>query len=774
MSTKAHVGSKKLSVEGQALLEWFKAIAQPSAVLDIEDLIDGQLVWNILQRIRPDEFTSPLPNKGARNTNNWVSNWQNLKHICKYLTNYITKEVGRLPPSLDGLDLQALAKNDDIQAVTQVRNSVHKGGEVTDCALQLLKMVLFVAVNADENAPYISPMYALGNDQQKLVQQTILEVRSWKTLDDRSSNGLEMQGIADLDEKDGETRSDSIGDKDLYFEEQLARLSRENENLARAKNDLLISLREQTERNARLTQNNSSLQDKLSSLQGKLDETSGTSIRGSVLKDLEAKVKDQEDHIAFQETQLTDLQKQNDDFRRDVTRLREMETRFQPLQDSVDELRTERDILTRKANAIDKYKARLQTLADLEKENESLRSAIDELREVNKDGNQARESAKAFQRQIDEMSRMIPTIEQELFESRMMKQQLDANAQDLRKQLESANSRYEQDQNTIRDLLEQVQAGAPQPGVSDSLDNELDDDTKPLTKTKKESVVNMLNDASELSTSNRYSDYQEAHETVQAALNEEKIRNKALEGMYAAAKLRIKKLETTIEEGYASKSNTGSFIGLLPETPSPTTDTDMVLRTNTQEAIELQQERNAIGQGNTDSGMSLVQVFDKCIDMDKVALIDKDELQRMRNYEASALEADDLRMQNQELRNHVTYLQDGSRDMTAGSGFENTVNVQKKVSDCVVAPPEASQPACGNIPSCLSGSPYPSPKVSNRSIPPGIAYISGQAKEGQDRRGLSPGETIFPYTSRSASKVPPTPSPKEKSWTLSSLNPFHR
>ena len=764
MSTKANFRSKKLSIEGQALLEWFKAIAQPSSVLDIEDLIDGQLVWNILQQIRHDEFTGPLPNKGARNTNNWVSNWQNLKHVCKYLTNYITKEVGRLPPSLDGLDLQALAKTDDIEAATQVRGPVRNEDVVAKCASQLLKMILFAAVNADENAPYISPMYALGNDQQKLVQQTILEVRSWKTVDDETSNRLEMQGIADLDEKDGEVRSDSIGDKDLYFEEQLARLSRENDNLARVKNDLLVSLREQTERNARLTQNNSSLQDKLSSLQGKLDETSGTSVHGSVLKDLEAKVKDQEDHIAFQETQLTDLQQQNDDFQRDVTRLREMETKFQPLQDSVDELTTERNILTRKANAIDKYKAKLQTLADLEKENESLRSAIDELREVSKDGSQAKETAKAFQRQIDEMSRMIPAIEQELFESRMMKQQLDANAQDLRKQLESANSRYEQDQNTIRDLLEQVQAGSPQPRGSDSLDNELDDDSKPRPKTKEELVVNILNNALGLSMSNRNSDYQKAQERDKTALNETTIRCQTLEGMLAAAKVRIKKLETTIEEGYASKGNTSSFIGSDPEVPVPATLTDMMSRSQAQEAAEIQRERNAIGQSDTDSGLSMVRMLDEYAEVNKVTLIDHDELSRMRNYEASALEADDLRVQSKELQNQVTRLQDQIRHMTAGSGSENTVNVQKKVSDCLPSPPRASCPSHAKTPSYLSASLWPSHKVSKPSVPAGVSYISARASECQDQPGSNPGQTAFSYVPRSASKVPATSPQKEASW----------
>lgn len=649
MASKKRTG---IGMEGHALLAWFSSIASPDQKLVVKDLTDGLAIWSMLQQIRPEVFTGNLPDKGDRTTRSWLANWQNLKHIYKSLASYIVSEAGRLPKSLDGLDLQAVAKDEATADAIQVRLDFRKDDTNFNCTLQLLKMVLFAAVNADHNAPYITPMALLPPDQQSLVQEAILEVSSWNCSSHPNSEQFKIQDIAEPIDTNDEVEPPFSGDKDLYWEEQLSIMAREKESLAADKKDLLVSLQEQSERNIRLTSNNSSLQDKLSSLQDKLEHTSGTSVGGPALKLMENRLKERDDHIAYQEAQIIDLQNTADELERDASKYRELQGKFQPLQDAHDELKAERDSLLRKANTMDKYKAKLQTLTDLEKENESLRSGMDELREVNKDGTLAIEQARAFEMQLEEMSRMIPAIEQELFESKRMKQQLDDSARQMRRQLDDANARYEEDQGTIRDLMDQMQPGSSQAQENESLENELDQD-KNNRKDEKSLVAEHILEFSRLNMLNSHVEHAKIAKDLREALAEREVRYKALESMLAAAKFRSAKLESIIEQGPVPGTDADRFKGSLFAIPAQTALADLELRNQERQRMkdaELQRERELLGTEDCDSGWLFCKSIAKHAYEDKAILMEKHELDRMRGFEAAAGESDTLRAQIKDLQ----------------------------------------------------------------------------------------------------------------------------
>lgn len=139
-----------------------------------------------------------------------------------------------------------------------------------------------------------------------------------------------------------------------------------------------------------------------------------------------------------------------------MEKLQVSNVRSQKLQDAVDELRTERDNLARKANTAEKYKQKLQAGSDLQKENLGLRDELAELRQDYERANQARTQLAGLQLAVDEYKRVLPKIEQERHELQMMKKQLEFDNAALAQRCDKAGERYKRDQATIASLNERL------------------------------------------------------------------------------------------------------------------------------------------------------------------------------------------------------------------------------------------------------------------------------------------------------------------------------
>ena len=152
--------------------------------------------------------------------------------------------------------------------------------------------------------------------------------------------------------------------------------------------------------------------------------------------------------------------------------------KFQALQDEVDEIRVERDSLARKANTIDKYKQKLKTAQNLEKENQTLRGELDETRQLLIDAQQASQQVTGLEKTIEEYKRILPKVEEDRHDAQMMKKQLEFDNAALAKRCEQAREAHAKDQETIADLLEKVRApeSLPSPTISarEGLQNEIE------------------------------------------------------------------------------------------------------------------------------------------------------------------------------------------------------------------------------------------------------------------------------------------------------------
>lgn len=150
---------------------------------------------------------------------------------------------------------------------------------------------------------------------------------------------------------------------------------------------------------------------------------------------------------------------------------------LQSLQDEIDELKVERDGLAKKANTVDKYKQKLQASQHLKNENELLRAEIEDIRQNSRHTADNQEQLDSLGQTVDEYKGILPRIEQECHELRMMKGQLEIDNAALVKRWKAANEQRARDQETIEELrieLRDAESGAdPSIGSAGGLDAEL-------------------------------------------------------------------------------------------------------------------------------------------------------------------------------------------------------------------------------------------------------------------------------------------------------------
>ena len=428
--------------------------------MTIDSLANGHKIWTILQELDPQYFVGKLPEAPSK-SNKWLSSWQNLKYIAKPLAQFITERNGHLPASMRHLDLKAVAmcdtdaKEDSIKAYLQAD---HNSARSADISLQLLKMVVFVTVNVNNNERYIKAMMELSPEQGKYLQDAIVEVREPSEAQEPAKRAqFEDVGAEDTVGHSATDRANTAAgpgsmDKDLYYEEQLGQMAAEASRLKDEKKNLQHDLRDLHDRIVRLQENNDVLQEKLTTTEDRLQQATASSNAQALVKELEARVKNQDDVIEGQETQLSTLTSKTESLEAEANRLRKDADKLQPLQDQFDEVKVERDSLARKANAMEKYKQKLQAAADSEKEINYLRNALDEARQLASHGEQHNVRLAELERAVGEYNRLLPNLENQLTDGESIRRRKDEQLDEMRRQLEAAQERSIKDQEIIAEL----------------------------------------------------------------------------------------------------------------------------------------------------------------------------------------------------------------------------------------------------------------------------------------------------------------------------------
>ncbi|KAL8829494.1 MAG: hypothetical protein Q9170_006141 [Blastenia crenularia] len=434
-----------------ALLEWINTFTLAEDVKSLSELSDGHILWDILRDVDPTYFTSNLP-EGRSNTTKWISRYENLKFIHITLISYITEACGQEPFARHaGEGLQAVAQDAPTAAPELV---------------ELCQLVLQATIYSPRKDEHIPKMTSLTPSSLQILKELIQGKQVTEYTNSQQENG-------------GLTPPTFTADPELEFEERFGEVMAENERLLQENKDLQGEKRGWLDRLVRLQDNNDALQQRLTEVEDALkqDGSDRSSKENDFIKDLESRLYQQESDFADQETRLAEQTRKNEALHKKIRNLEaSLDSSGRGARDAHDELdqvRKERDILTKKANTADKFKQQLQTSMGLKKENDSLRIEIDDVRKDAEASQQLRRENIGLTTAVNEYKQLLPRIEEDNAELVRIRRQLELDIEGLHKQ-------HKQDKATIAQLNRRVRSSSVS-SVGSHDNNDLEDEFSELS-----------------------------------------------------------------------------------------------------------------------------------------------------------------------------------------------------------------------------------------------------------------------------------------------------
>lgn len=357
-------------------------------------------------------------------------------------------DLEELVESPSFIAISADGKTEDILEVAML--FMNKWAAFTDLCEKLTSFFLVAAMSGPRRQDYISTIMTFDQGVQGEIKN-IIEQRIKETNEARESENTIYQpppSKATPDEFQLEYRYGVLLGQKRGAEQ-------ENERLLKQTADL-------TTRLTHLQENNDSLQDHLRDAEDRLNAPIRDDETNHRIRRLEDDIRERDEVIESQEGQLEQDRDKMARMARELSNLKDADSRLIQLQDEIKELEFRNDELTKKANTVDRYKNKLEVQKDLQKnfkdlelENEEMKAQFqnfDKLVERNS-------SLEASQRQYQNS---ISKAEMEIFEIGSQKKMLEAENAELRYSLSTHEEKTAQYEQALFELREQ----SPLPEIS--------------------------------------------------------------------------------------------------------------------------------------------------------------------------------------------------------------------------------------------------------------------------------------------------------------------
>lgn len=322
-------------------------------------------------------------------------------------------------------------------------------------------------------------MQELSGVVQRVLMETLQEAQNAQQSQPGSVSGQEYE--EGYQEEDYLTEEDSYEDSkaasnlhstqtlpaaattsDLAYEERLAKVIADSQKLVHEKIGLQRHIDELNARYGTLHERHDRLQEELNETNSRL----GAVLSGRTGDDGKSVQAKSEALIASLEARVLEYEGDLDGLRKQNEVLKIKAERVQKLQDDYDEIKIERDNLSRKANAAEKYRLKLEASQDLEKENASLKTKIGDLQGQLRTSDTKTASSGNLAREVEEYRRMLPAIEQDRHELNEMKKRvefefhmLQARYSESEEQLRRSRQEVEDLQGRLREMDESTEIG---------------------------------------------------------------------------------------------------------------------------------------------------------------------------------------------------------------------------------------------------------------------------------------------------------------------------
>ncbi|KAH6851029.1 hypothetical protein B0I37DRAFT_373030 [Chaetomium sp. MPI-CAGE-AT-0009] len=415
-----------------ALLKWANTFETPHKAETLQDLRDGIILGHILEQMLAPEFhTSSL----VLTPQSDHDNRQNLETVYRGLARFLRTDNPLLAPSPS--EFRAIAENP------------------TDNALcEFLSAFLTAACMGSLSRTYVPNILTLDSQ----TQGEIAKIINQKT-DLRSDREGKAEEEPQADDVDTDMAIHAFRDPDLMAEEleqmkgKVDILKKQNADL-QSRLDKLLDTREAMLRDLR------NAQDELTTLK----RARGSDVT-SAIKDLRNEIRDKmteidrlEDMLEKETVRSTRYEKENEALRVKADRLKDLEDKVTVLEH---ETKQQQQLI----KGLENYKKKAQDLTVIQQRNRVLDEQILQLELDLRNFDEVKAQNRKLQKEIDEKVRVLTTNEQEIIYTLQSKNVLQDANEELKRRVEYLDSKRQLDENTIRELQEQLQLGdIPQPG----------------------------------------------------------------------------------------------------------------------------------------------------------------------------------------------------------------------------------------------------------------------------------------------------------------------
>jgi protein HOOK3 len=461
-------------------LQQVNTFSLPQRITALNQLEDGQVLWQILADIDSDYFNESLPNfeeNHRRQSDNWIPRWQNLKHIERTVSTYIREECEQLPVLTKRMipDLKTGARDGSTMLVAKLTMGV----------------LLAACFSPKSNQRMLQVMSQLGTKTAETIADAIQEMQA---LDQRMSElGVDAELTSEPNLTGYRTPTRAVsgalpppgGASELEQEAQLFEANKDRQAMRAQIGKLTEELRVSKEQIAKLEEEVAEASAYLDVRQGQAQRAQSEDVEG-LRNDL---LRDRQ-YIDQLEQDLASSREIMESQKRRLDRLQGEEGSKQDLRDQLQLVKAERDELNQKAKANENLKKKIESLTKETKQLESLREDYQQARERLAQLENIEERNEVLQNIIKENGQTLANGEQAIFEEKGKRTRVEHENLLLMKQLEQTRELQYKAEDSKQELEERIREleSSNHAERGDSLEDELEQDenadaesTKPVS-----------------------------------------------------------------------------------------------------------------------------------------------------------------------------------------------------------------------------------------------------------------------------------------------------
>uniref|UniRef100_A0A8B9R242 Protein Hook homolog 3 n=2 Tax=Anas TaxID=8835 RepID=A0A8B9R242_ANAPL len=503
---------------GESLLTWIQTFNVEAPCQTVEDLTNGVVMAQVLQKIDPAYFDENWLNRIKTEVgDNWRLKVSNLKKILKGILDYNHEILGQ---QINDFTLP------DVNLIGEHADAAELG--------RMLQLILGCAVNCEQKQEYIQTIMMMEESVQHVVMTAIQELK--KTTEELN------EALATKEE---------IAQRCHELDMQVAALQEEKSSLL-AENQILMERLNQSDS---IEDPNSPAGRRHLQLQTQLEQLQEETFR------LEAAKDDYRIRCEELEKEIAELRQQTEE----LTTLAE---EAQSLKDEIDVLRHSSDKVAKLESQVESYKKKLEDLGDLrrqvkllEEKNTMYMQNTVSLEEELRKANAARSQLETYKRQAVELQNRLSEESKKAdkldYECKRLKEKVDS--------LQKEKDRLRTERDSLKETIEELRCVQAQEGQltttglmplgteepSDSLAAEI------VTPEIKEKLIRLQHENKILKLNQEGSD-NEKIALLQSLLDDANLRKNELETENRLVNQRLLVVQSQVEELQKSLQDQGS------------------------------------------------------------------------------------------------------------------------------------------------------------------------------------------------------------------------